>query len=108
MSFWQEGAARPATEACPVTGFDHRAIAWSVPAILKEAAASIAVGQGEHLPVARIWATLLAAAALQGMSEHFLLQVLPVLYVFSRQALYFMLPKSELVSKVRFAWIGSV
>ena len=75
MKYLQDasGALGGRAAACPVTGFDHKAIRWSVPDILKAATAGIAAdGEGEL--AARIWATMLAAAALRSMNEHFLLQ----------------------------------
>ena len=62
------------TEACPVTGFDHGAIDWSIGDVLRAAAAETEAEGADKLPIRRIWATLLAAAVLRGMDEHFLLQ----------------------------------
>ena len=69
----QGGGSRP--ENCPLTGYSAAALRWSVPEplmLLQTAAGGEAV-----LPAARVWTTLLGAAALRRIDEHFLLQARP-------------------------------
>lgn len=62
-------ATRKAAQAsCPLSGFDWEAVAWSVPAYLREVEAATAGA----VPAERVWCTCLAAAALQRLDESWL------------------------------------
>lgn len=58
---------------CPLSGFDHTAIEWSLPLCLREMACERSSTGGAPFPVSRVWCTMLCLQTLQALDESFLL-----------------------------------
>ena len=66
-----EGGGRcPSASACPLSGHDATAVAWSLPGVLAELAEAGAC----PVPALRLWGTLLAIEALRSLDVSFLVQ----------------------------------
>lgn len=68
-----QGEDPTALALCPLTGLDPSAVEWSVPQRLRDVAALYEDGD-RPLPVARVWATVLATAQLRRLDQCWLLR----------------------------------